>query len=121
MINESLIIQKEIHAALNAVGTSYKNDAPADAKFPYLVFRLGSATDDGEHTLIYPLTVDGWDKSESSVKLSNLMFNSNERLKKIMYNEDISFSVYLDTKNSIDEKDTSFKHIIYNYSIRVIY
>jgi hypothetical protein len=75
---------------------------------------------DGANTGSIILEVDGWDKAKTSTALETLMYNVNAVIDRKTVNGTVGIVVYLDSKLSIPDPDTSIIRRKYNYNLKTM-
>jgi hypothetical protein len=127
MIDLKIVINnylKSIHPS------SYFQFAPTDADFPYIVYHFPNVSSDGELQEINVVDIDGWDRPENgdTTVLENLMskINGNGDLinptglnKRLLSNNNVAVSFYLDTKLPLTDTDPLIKRRKYVYQARL--
>jgi hypothetical protein len=100
----------------------YYEGAPEDAAYPYLIYSLTDSDADGANTEVFQLYINGWDLSDSTTVIENMMVNLNEKLDKVMIRTtSCSFRAELDNRLTIDDtSDARIKRREYRYALRVI-
>lgn len=134
-------------ALLTAHPRIYYENAPSNAVYPFIVFNFPNSVYDGANTGSIVLEVDGWDKSKTSTNLETLMYNVNAVLDRKTVNVDLQnltweqaektwffanfpwngqqtqslgIVVYLDSKLSIPDTDTTIIRRKYSYNLKTI-
>lgn len=122
MLIKPLELQKALTPVLRAAHPrAWSDRAPETAVFPYLVYELGPATNDGS-TEIFMMDLDGWDvpADGTPVALETMMAAANQALDRttIAVNGQLAFSVYLETRLRLEEDDARIHRRRYVYQIR---
>ena len=98
----------------------YFKSAPKKVDPPYIVFDFPNVLDDGESLRVITVDIDGWDTSDTTA-LEVLMESVNSGLnKRILRDEEIAVSFYLDTILSLDDDDPRIKRWKCIYQARLI-
>jgi hypothetical protein len=115
-------IRTQLYTILSNIATTYYENAPLDATYPYLVYNLEDSQFDGANTEIFQLYINGWDKSDSSAALEGIMQSVQDAINnKVINGTKVSMHCILDSRLNIDEEsDDRLKRREYRYGLRVI-
>ena len=100
----------------------YFQDAPENAKFPYLVYDFTQITNDGEEFETVAVDVDGWDMPSDgdTTALEILMQTVNDALnKKTLTAEGLAVTFYLDRKIPLRDDNKNIRRRKYIYEARL--
>lgn len=112
-------LKKSIVTKLSAVHPRvYFHVAPDNATYPFLVFDLPNAIDDGTlEQFVFDL--DGWDDGSSTSTLDTLMYNADNALhRKSIVSNGLTFTMYRNNRLTVGDPDKRLKRTKYIYTVR---
>lgn len=124
----------ELRAAIQAVLDGlhprvFYQAARGNPEFPYLVWDLTRAFDDG-NTEVYLLEVDGWDQAKDTTALEDLMETvdgdgdlvapSGLHRRVLNVPGQVAATIYRESRQSIPDEDDRIRRRRYTYEVRVI-
>lgn len=121
-LNKVIELRKVIkEVILEAHPSVFYEEAPDDAPYPYIVFNLPNSLSNGVFEN-FVLEVDGWDAPENgdTTALEMMMDAVDKALqrKTFVIADNLFFSLYRDSRETITEKDSRIKHRRYTYQAR---
>jgi len=109
-------LRKVLHAYLKTLHPRvYFQNVPDDAVFPYVVYNITNIYDGGEDEQLVSLEIDGWDKSDNSITLEDLMITINQINKHVLSSDDLTVIFYLENKLALNDPDIKIKRRKYTY------
>ena len=113
-------IRKEIQRVLETVHSRiFFENATDTTVYPYIVCDLPNSIDSGDlENFIFD--VDFWDDSQDTTILETLCDNIDAVLhkQKFVIGGAVSFVIYRDNRNNVDDEDERIKHKVYTYQLR---
>ena len=113
-------IRKLIHSYLKTIHPRvYFLKAPAKTTFPYIVYSF-NVSDTGEWYKLITLDIDGWDNKDDTTQLETLMEQVNTLNKKVLSNDSMSMTFFLDRQIPLTDEENDISRHKYIYQARLI-
>lgn len=116
-------LRKIMNRVMGAVHSRiYYEDAPSEPTYPYIVY-LFPDTDDQDNLETFMMEVDAWDKPSngSTIAVEELIGQIDHVLnRKTFSSNGMFFSIYRESRRTINDPDKNLKRRQYEYQIRVM-
>lgn len=116
-------LRRTITAAIRTITEKvYYEDAPSEPDYPYIVYVFPD-TDDQESLETFMMEIDAWDKpsGNGTLAIEELIGKVDKVLnRKVFSSNGVFFSIYRESRRSINDPDKNIKRRQYEYQIRVM-